>query len=205
MADTYPYILVNGKVGALLDAIAQAARPQKFSYEFLKNIGFASSNDRAFVSLFRRLGIVSENGIPTSIYDDLRDKSKRPYVLGDAIQRLYADLFAINTNIHSASDEEIKSTISRVSGKDSEYVARAFNTFKALLALAKFDAGDRPRKLSQPEAVRQAEAAPSPPPEPAKRQSTSLHYNIQIHLPATTDVSVYNAIFKSLRDSLGIE
>lgn len=30
-----------------------------------------------------------------------------------------------------------------------------------------------------------------------------LHYNIPIHLPATKDVEVYNAIFKSLREHLG--
>jgi hypothetical protein len=29
-----------------------------------------------------------------------------------------------------------------------------------------------------------------------------LHYNIQIHLPATKDLEVYNAIFKSLKDHL---
>jgi hypothetical protein len=31
---------------------------------------------------------------------------------------------------------------------------------------------------------------------------SGLHYNIQIHLPATKDVEVYNAIFKSLREHL---
>jgi hypothetical protein len=31
---------------------------------------------------------------------------------------------------------------------------------------------------------------------------TALHYNIQIHLPATKDIEVYNAIFKSLREHL---
>jgi hypothetical protein len=29
-----------------------------------------------------------------------------------------------------------------------------------------------------------------------------FHYNIQIHLPATSDVGVYNAIFKSLKENL---
>jgi hypothetical protein len=29
-----------------------------------------------------------------------------------------------------------------------------------------------------------------------------LHYNIQIHLPPTKDVEVYNAIFKSLKEHL---
>ena len=31
---------------------------------------------------------------------------------------------------------------------------------------------------------------------------THLHYNIQIHLPATKDVEVFNAIFKSLKEHL---
>jgi hypothetical protein len=30
----------------------------------------------------------------------------------------------------------------------------------------------------------------------------SFHYNIQIHLPATKDVEVYNAILKSLKEHL---
>jgi hypothetical protein len=44
---------------------------------------------------------------------------------------------------------------------------------------------------------------PSPvPPEGNPFGRTGLHYNIQIHLPATKDVEVYNAIFKSLREHL---
>ena len=35
-----------------------------------------------------------------------------------------------------------------------------------------------------------------------RRAGTSLHYNIQIHLPATKDIEVYNSIFKSLREHL---
>jgi hypothetical protein len=31
---------------------------------------------------------------------------------------------------------------------------------------------------------------------------SGLHYNIQIHLPATKDVEVYNSIFKSLKEHL---
>ena len=32
--------------------------------------------------------------------------------------------------------------------------------------------------------------------------STELHYTIQVHLPATKDLEVYNAIFKSLKENL---
>jgi hypothetical protein len=206
MADTYPYVLNNGKISTLLEAIGNAARPPRFSYEFLKNIGFPSSNDRAFVSLFRHLGFIGESGAPTTLFDEVRDPLKRPFAVGSAVKQAYADLFAINTSIHKAADADIKAAISRVTGKDAEYVGRAFNTFKALLGIAKFD-GAAPA-VAQPDPVPSASSDVDPATSdivPVKRaQSTSLNYNIQIHLPATTDISVYNAIFKSLRDTLDI-
>jgi len=208
MADTYPYVLVNGKIGKLLETIGNAAKPSRFSYEFLRTIGFGSSNDRAFVSLFRHLGLVTENGAPTASYDEIRDPTRRPYALGDLIKQAYADLFAINTNIHKASDADIRAAISRVTGKDAAYVNRAFSTFKALLALAKFD-GNRPAvevaAAMEPDPAPEYEGAAVLPTAPkVERRPSALNYNIEIHLPATTDISVYNAIFKSLRDTLGI-
>lgn len=204
MADSYPYVLNNGKIGALLTAVGDAAKPPRFSYEFLKNIGFPSSNDRAFVSLFRHLGLITENGAPSSRFDEIRDPVRRPFALGAAIKEAYADLFAINTNIHKAADADIKAAISRVTGKDAEYVGRAFNTFKALLGIAKFDGP----ATAAPAVVEVSPDIPSPADRPELPRVPSnqpdLHYNIQIHLPATTDISVYNAIFKSMRDTLGI-
>lgn len=210
MADTYPYVMVNGKTGKLLETIGNAAKPARFSYEFLRTIGFGSSNDRAFVSLFRHLGLITENGVPTTAYDEIRDPTRRPYALGDLIKQAYADLFAVNTNIHKASDADIRAAISRVTGKDAAYVGRAFLTFKALLALAKFD-GPRPAVEApaaavavEPEPAADSPTAAAVPVVGLERRPSALNYNIEIHLPATTDISVYNAIFKSLRDTLGI-
>ena len=36
----------------------------------------------------------------------------------------------------------------------------------------------------------------------AKNRSVNLRYNIEIHLPATKDPEVYNAIFRSIKDHL---
>ena len=35
-----------------------------------------------------------------------------------------------------------------------------------------------------------------------KKITTEMHYNIQIHLPETRDITVYDAIFKSLKEHL---
>lgn len=210
MAEDYPYVLNNGKVGTVFDKIATAAKPEKFTYDFLEKLGFTSTNDRGFVSLLRRLGFLSESNQPNSSYDDLRDKNRRPYILANKIRELYSELFALNENIHKAPDPELKGAISRVTGKDEQTVNRVFNTLKALIAQANFE--DVPSNLFVPEKMplkneQSIEAVRTPEAEaqtPKRRLEPEFHYNIQIVLPATTEVAVYNAIFKSLRDNLDL-
>jgi len=75
-------------------------------------------------------------------------------------------------------------------------------TFFSLLALADLSA----KKVSTTAAIETHGATPEKITPPTTEVSiggrTGLHYNIQIHLPATKDVEVYNAIFKSLREHL---
>lgn len=203
MAD-YPYMVSNNKIPQIIEKIITAAKPQKFTQEILKNLGFVSSNDRAFIPLMKKLGFLSDDGTPTHYYDQLREPSKTKTVLADRIRSLYADLFAINTSIYSAPEQDIKGAISRVTGKDENGVNRIYATFKTLCANADFSGTSTVReKEKSPKA-----ADPTPsfnlPDKPALTSSNAkeFHYNIQIHLPATTDISVYNAIFKSLKENL---
>lgn len=207
MADDYPYMVSNNKIKPIIEAIHNAAKPPKFSHEFLKQIGFSSSNDRAVIPLFKRLGFLTDSGVPTTYYDDLKDTTKRWSALGARIKDLYADLYAINTKIHSANEDEAKGAISRVTGKDAKAVGRYYATFKTLCDMAKFD------NVAKASTIHKKEDEPSQKDIPVNGQGDSpvvaggqpgFHYNIQIHLPATTDISVYNAIFKSLKENLNI-
>lgn len=205
MADDYPYMISNNKISPIIDAIHSAAKPPKFSHEFLKQIGFSSSNDRAVIPLFKRLGFIAENGAPTSFYDDLKDTTKRASALGARIKDLYSELYAINTKIHSANEDAIKGAISRVTGKDAASVSRYYLTFKTLCGIAKFDAPQvQHEETVEPPPVKVKENGDMTieAPQTAAPNQAGFHYNIQIHLPATTDISVYNAIFKSLKDNL---
>ena len=49
----YPYMISNNKIAAIITKIQQAARPTKFTQEVLKNLGFTSTNDRAFIPLLK--------------------------------------------------------------------------------------------------------------------------------------------------------
>jgi hypothetical protein len=209
MASSYPYIISNNKIGPILTKIRSAARPTKFSRETLATWGFAASNDRAMVGVLKDLGFLAETGAPTEYYDRLRDPTDWPYVLADRMRALYSDIYAIDVNIHAAPEDEIRGAISRVTGKDDESVKRYYATFKTLASLAKFD--PRPTRVAPDE--RAPDEAPERKPTAAQtladhsaeaRRRPDFHYNIQIHLPVTTDISVYNAIFRSLKESLNI-
>ncbi|MEL4861339.1 DUF5343 domain-containing protein [Pseudoflavonifractor phocaeensis] len=131
----------------------------------------------------------------------MRDKTTYKKIVAARIRELYSELFTINVEIYKDNEANIKGAISRVTGGDEDSVKRVYSTFKALCNIADFSQSSiesTPAEMPVQEQVvtsPQVTVAPSP-------KSTEFHYNIQIHLPATTDISVYNAIFKSLKDNL---
>ena len=212
MPDSYPYIVSKNKIEPILAKVRSAARPERVSRETLNKWGFTASNDRAMVGVLKELGFLTENGTPTDLYDRLRDPNDWRYVLGEQVRDLYSELFATDTNIQNAPDTEVRGTISRITGKDDESVKRYFATFKTLAGLANFEAkpsksGVTDEKKPPKEDVEKKakiEIQPSHLPNEGHRAGVpEFHYNIQIHLPVTTDITVYNAIFKSLKEHLG--
>ena len=205
MTDSYPYMVANGKISQILDKLRKAAEPSKFTHAFLKQLGFASTNDRAIIPLLKRLEFINEDSSPTEKYKDLRDTTRFRYALGEQIRELYSDLYAINTRIHEANEDEIKGAISRVTGKDETSVNRFYATYKTLTDIAEFEEAipEETTKVVEPKEEKKEGSNKSE----HKVQmpvigSPDFHYNIQIHLPATTDISVYNAIFKSIKENL---
>lgn len=195
----YPYMISNNKIPLIIAKIQQAARPVKFTQEVLKNLGFTSTNDRAFIPLAKKLGFLAEDGTPTALYDQLKDKTTAKAAMAMQIKVLYSELYAINLEIHKAAEDEIKGAISRVTGKDEEGVSRIYSTFKTLCNNADFQ---NEITIERPEHNEDINQEKSDMGIVVPELVPQFHYNIQIHLPATTDISVYNAIFKSLKDNL---
>jgi hypothetical protein len=208
MPESYPYTISNNKIPSFFDKIRTAQRPERLSRQVLKHWGFTASNDRAFIPVLRGLGFIDDNGTPTELYNRVKGDTNWKNLLGEQVRELYSDLFATNTNINAAPDDEVKGAMARITGKDAPTVGRYFGTFKALATLARFDGKSKPEQV---ETVSPQEPEITEPPRIANLPSPAIgqahpafHYNIQIHLPATTDISVYNAIFKSLKEHLMI-
>lgn len=200
----YPYMISNNKIPQIFEKIKSAAVPETFSHTFLKNLGFSSSNDRAFIPLAKRLGLLSQDGTPTEYYVQLKNPSDFGVIIASRIKDLYSELFSINTEINKASDQDIRGAIARVTGKDATTVGRYTATFKTLLPLGDFQKSNTSIEI-QPVKTDERSSTDSfkSPKQPVMRQEiVDFHYNIQIHLPATTDINIYNAIFKSIKENL---
>lgn len=202
MALTSVYVLPTNRIPELFQKIRDGQAPDQFSHQLLKDWGFSSSNDRAFVPLLKALGFLTPEGKPTQRYHLYRDHSQSKKVMGDALKEAYADIFLIKatpTNADKAAVEGKFKSFHNASDNVSQLMSK---TFFGLLALADLS-GPASKKQKQEMAENQEQETP-PHQESAQNKPllTGLHYNIQIHLPATKDVEVYNAIFKSLKEHL---
>jgi hypothetical protein len=206
MGLTNTYVQGYGKIEEFFNKIRDGQAPEQFTHQLLKDLGFTSTNDRQFIQLLKALGFLSPDGKPTSRYHIYRDHSKSKDVLGEALREAYHDIFLIKTNPTKDDKEAIHGKFLSYHNTTDRVAQLMTNTFLALLPISSLNI--KTKLISE-----KKELEPSAKPKLEKddiniiqphheAQTPELHYNIQIHLPATKDVEVYNAIFKSLKEHL---
>lgn len=199
MALPSTYTQAYGQLGEFFSKIRDAQAPDKFTNQILKDLGFKSNNHRPFIPLMKSLGFLAADGTPTQRYHDYRNHSMSKNKMGEALKEAYSDIFLIKEKPTTSDRELIQGKFKSFHNASDNVAKLHTNTFYALLDLANLDS----KKTKQQDV--EAEIEPSKAIEQeaiVKATSLGLHYNIQIHLPATKDVEVYNAIFKSLKDHL---
>ncbi|WP_370305725.1 DUF5343 domain-containing protein [Sinimarinibacterium flocculans] len=212
MALTDCYVQNQTGLAELFGQIRQGQAPDQFTVQHLKDLGFTSSNHRLFLPLLKALGFLSADGRPTQRYHDYRgDEDTAKRVMGEALREAYADLFVLRAK-PTEGDKALFEGKFKSAHNSTERMAKLMNaTFFSLLPLANLD-GVSPSTHVQPPPKVDPVLTTDPPkvdPPPKvdqqrldNRAAASLHYNIQIHLLATKDIEVYNAIFRSLKEHL---
>lgn len=198
MALTNAYLVSANRVVDFFKQIKDGQAPERLTQQLLKDWGFSSTNDRAFIPLLKAIGFLSPDGKPTQRYHDYRDHSKSRAVLGEAIKDAYSDIFLIKANPSDADKDAIKGKFKSFHNVSDNVAGLMSKTFYSLLSLADIDSSytkaistnDVPEREKDGQQLEQRRSG---------GLATGLHYNIQIHLPPTKDIEVYNAIFKALR------
>lgn len=202
MALSNAYVLPTNRIADILERIRDGQAPERFTHQLLKDWGFSSTNDRAFIGLLKTLGFLTPDGKPTQRYNDYRDHSRSKEILGEALREAYGDIFLIKERPGPADRGAIIGKFKSFHNVSDHVAGLMTKTFLGLLHHADLGgrsptptlASKQPDPADRPDEARQG--------APLQNGVAGLHYNIQIHLPATKDVEVYNAIFKSLREHL---
>lgn len=199
------YTQAVSRIPELFTKIRDGQAPDHLSQQIMKDWGFTSSNDRAMIPLLKTLGFLSPDGKPTSVYHDYRDHSRSELVMGQALKKEYSDIFLIKEYPSDAEKETIQGKFKSYHNVSDHLAGLMMKTFYALLGLANIKEIPKKEQINDKQKDK-----PKPKTSPVKDQLerssvipvSGLHYNIQIHLPATKDIEVYNAIFKSLKEHI---
>lgn len=206
-----PYVTTAGTLKNMLAKIKKAAVPDSFSQEFVeKTLLMKGGSPRSTMPFLKKMGLVAENGAPTDLYKQFRNDSRSKAVIATCMRTLYEPLFSVNEKVYQLSDDELKGLIVEVTGspKTAQVTKMTFATFKTLKNMAQFSdiaelekIGVEPEEVNQPASISE-QAINLGQQKVQQGEAINLAYTINLNLPPTSDVDVFNAIFSALKEHL---
>ena len=214
MTENLPYSTSVGTLENLLEKVKTASVPERVTQDFVSTkLAMKGGTAMACIPFLKKMGFVAGDGTPTDLYREFRNPKKSRLAVGKAFRKLYERLYEMNEYLHDATDQDILGLIVECTGgeKDSGVTKYTLTTLNMLRKLADFDGVD-PVDIEDASTIR-APLMQLPHGASAKQteagirshgdsKKISLSYTINLNLPASKDVEVFNAIFKSLKEHI---
>ncbi len=214
MAENLPYSTSIGTLINMLEKIKSASVPERFTQDFVSTkLTMKGGSAAACIPFLKKMGFVASDGTPTELYKEFRNPHKSRIAVGKAFKKLYQKLYEMNEYVHDATDQEILGMIVECTGGEKTSSATKFTlgTLNALRKISDFDTEtdyevEESSSLSGKNPPANSPLQIDPPIQPQPQQQASkginLAYTINLNLPATKDIEVFNAIFKSLKEHI---
>jgi len=193
-----------GTISKALKKMEAAATPPRFTQDFLATkLGLKGGSPKPLIPFLKKTGFLGGDGVPTDLYKRFRNSTQRGPAAQEALRHGFSALYEVNEYVHDASDKELKGLIVQVTGgePDSGTTKAIIGSFKALKEFATFDVNVEERP-DVPQEEPTAQSTPDTTTHTVLKKGLGLSYTINLNLPATSDISVFDAIFKSLREHL---
>lgn len=202
-----PYVDATGKIADVFTEIKKASVPPKFTQDFLTTVlGLASSSYRAMIPLLKKLDFLTLESVPTQAYKDYRDDSLSELILAEKVKEAYSELYRASEYAHKLTRDDLTNKLRTLlgAGKDDKNVNKVAGTFVELVKLSNFDKPKKKPEESEKQPVKEAPVQKTTPHiEPLTvNKKFGISYTINLNLPATTEIEVYNSIFKALKENL---
>lgn len=203
-----PYVTATGNISRALEGIISAATPERVSGDFVKTIlKIPGGSGDQITSFLKKIGFANPDGSPSTIYKSFRNSGSRGAAAAESLRFGYGPLYTRNEYMHQLSDEKLKGLIIEETGQGNESTVPGL-ILASIKAIKKFaDFSEKAKQLDKLDLVPVTPRIPGAKTEDAatndgRSVGMNLSYTINLNLPATSDISVFNAIFKSLRENL---
>jgi hypothetical protein len=203
-----PYMPSVTNLHKILDAIQNAGAPDAFGLDFLKDLGFTSSNDRPVIKLLKFLGLLDPSGKPTQTYKEFMDHNKAKTVLAGRLVKAYDDLFLSDKDAASRTVEKLKGWFKTKTGVGDAVATKMATTFRSLASYGDFtkvdQAEDKRVQVEEGDAKGQTISQRREPDRNdfPDKGALAFTYRIEVHLPDTTNIETYRSIFRAIREEL---
>lgn len=189
------------KIPQYFDVLLTAQAPEKFTVKFFADLGFTSSNDRQFINVLKAIGFLDNSGTPTQRYYRFLDQSCSKKMVAEGIREAYSDLFALNVNANTLEKKEVEGKFKTLTNgsKAANTISQMASTFINLCSYADWNSSNTAENIAEkPKQQTPSEKEEKGEQYSKEEKSFDLNYDIHIHLPATRDQAVYDALFASL-------
>lgn len=200
---SYPYVQGVDKFKEFWAKLGSTGIPPKIDTNYLKSLGFTSSNDRKFPQVLRFLDLIDDSSAPTDVYRPVfREGDQGKAVLAKLVRENYADLFSMYPDAHRKDTEAIQNFFRARTDVGDKAVQTMTATFRTVCSLADFD--KEPSAAAKvPEETNGAkpEGADEKVHKGAVSKTTqplTINVNIQLEIPATSEADVYDNLFSSM-------
>jgi hypothetical protein len=199
-----PYTPSPGVLRRVLERIPTSEKPGVFNTDFLGTVmGATGGAARPIIPIFKATGLLNQSGSPTELYAQYQTEAGRPAAAIQALRNGFGEVFRRNQYAHRADESTLTDVIVAITGlpkKDGivRYILSTFQVFQGTAKLARDDGS----VSDQADTRLSAETPLDQEPLANGNGRLQLAYNINVILPETTNVEVYNAIFRSLRGNL---
>ncbi|MET2830789.1 DUF5343 domain-containing protein [Mesorhizobium shangrilense] len=204
IAGNMPYTTSVGVLKRALQKIPVSERPPKFNKDFLNTVfEITGGSSIPVIPILKRVGFLTSDGTPTNYYSEFQTSGGKASAALHALKTGFAEIFKRNQYAHKADRDKIVDTIVSITGltRTDRIVGYIYGTFSAFQEYAQGAEEVKP--------VPTTGANGSDTATPTQDRSGSpllslngISYHINLVLPATTNIEIYNTIFRSIRENL---
>lgn len=171
--------------------------PPKVNLAYLPTIQFKSSYDRDLIKILKFIGFIDNSGVPTEKWNEYKDKSKAGQVMASSIKSAYDELFNTYLDANKTDSGTLENYFSSKFGLSTQLSKLTEQTFKQLCGSANFEGVE-----VAPPPVKPAEVAKELTEVSPRVKPVTININVQLQLPATEDISIYESLFAALKRHL---